>query len=318
VRAPASDRARHGAREAALVLFAILAYFGVRAVSQGRVDRAFANAHDVVQLERALGIAWEAQLQALIVGHESLVTLANWIYVYGHWPVILISATLLYVHRRERYYLLRDAMIISGLIGFVFFAFLPVAPPRFSEPGLVDTVTQFSHGYRALQPPSVTNQYAAVPSLHAGWNLLVAIVLFLATSRIAVRAFAAVMPLAMAFAAVATANHFVLDVGAGVLVVLVALALSIRLQPRTLDEGDPQARSSTLDAASPVRHRTPLRQLAPRPADGGGARRARDRGRRAPLPRAPRGAPPEDARARSGALGPLGAREPVPPAPPAR
>jgi hypothetical protein len=290
-------------------------YAGVRALSEGRVDRALANAASIARLEQTLGIAWEARLQSLIVAHDVLVTIANWIYIYGHWPVIVVSATVLYMHRREKYLLLRDAMIISGLIGFVFFALLPVAPPRLSDAGLIDTVTRYSHGYRAFQPPALTNQYAAMPSLHVGWNLLVAIVLFQATKRRSVRVFAVAMPLAMTLAAIGTANHFVIDAVVGTLVALVALALSIRLQRRTLDDGGSQARSNAVDAAPPGRHRTPLRQLARRPADGGGARRARDRGRRAPLPRSYRGASSQDARARSRPVGPVDAREPVRPPP---
>jgi hypothetical protein len=308
-------RLRPALREGAFVLFAMAVYAGVRAVTEGRIDRALANAASLERLEHTLGIAWEAKLQSLIVAHDTLVTVANWIYIYGHWPVIVVSATALYLHRREKYLLLRNAIIISGLMGFVFFALLPVAPPRLSGIGLVDTVTQYSHGYRALQPPSLTNQYAAMPSLHVGWNLLVAIVLFQATRRRAVRAFAVVMPLAMAFAAIGTANHFVIDAVVGSLVALVALALSFRLQSRTLDAGGSQARSYAPAAAPPVRHRTPLRQLASRPADGGGARRAPDRGGRAPLSRPHRGAPSQDTRARAGAVGPVEARQPVPSAP---
>jgi membrane-associated phospholipid phosphatase len=319
VQTTARERARvpAGAREAALVLFLILTYFGVRGLTEARIERAFANADVVMRLERTLGVAWEAQLQSLIVGHQSLVTLVNWIYIYGHWPVILTCAAVLYVRRRRHYLLLRDAMIVSALIGFAFFAFLPVAPPRLADATLVDTVTRYSEGYRTLQPPGLTNQYAAVPSLHVGWNLLVAIALFLATRRLVVRAFAVAMPFAMAFAAVATANHFIIDVVAGTAVVLVALALSIGLRARTLDVGGQQARTNAL-AAPTVRHRAPLRQLARRPADGRGGRRARDRGGRAPLPGAPRGAPSEDARSRPDPLGPMEAREPVRPAAPPR
>jgi membrane-associated phospholipid phosphatase len=306
------------AREVALVVFLVLVYFGVRAVTEGRVDRAFANADLVVRIERALGIAWEGQLQGLIIGHEALVAVANWIYIYGHWPVIAVSLALLYAWRRQKYLLLRNAMIISGLIGFALFAFVPVAPPRFVEPGLLDTVTRYSHGYRALQPPALTNQFAAMPSLHMGWNLLVAIVLFQATNRRAVRVFAVAMPFAMAFAAVSTANHFVLDLLAGTLVVLCALALSIRLQPRTLDRSGQQPGSSAFVPAPPVRHRAPLRELTRRPALGGGVRRAGDRGRRAPLSGAARGAPPEDARSGTDPVGPLEAREPVRAASPPR
>ena len=133
-------------------------------------------------------------MQSPVVASDALVTLANWVYIWGHWPVILATASILYVLRRERYYLLRNAMFVSGLLGFVFFALFPVAPPRMLELGLVDTVTEQSNAYRALQPPGLTNQYAAFPSLHAGWNVLVGIVLVLAFTSWIVRALAVALP----------------------------------------------------------------------------------------------------------------------------
>jgi hypothetical protein len=79
----------------------------------------------------------------------------------------------------------------------------------------VDTVTEQSQAYRALQPPGLTNQFAALPSLRLGWNVVVGIVLLTTTAHVAVRLFAVSSPLAMGFAVIATANHFVVDVAAG-------------------------------------------------------------------------------------------------------
>lgn len=235
--ASAGPRSRWGlraptglAREVLLIAFAILLYFGIRNATAGSADDAFANAGRLVRFEDALGIDWEAGLQSATVSSDVLVTLANWVYIWGHWPVILGVATWLYLRRRERYLLLRNAMFASGLIGFLFFALFPVTPPRLLDLGLVDTVTERSDAYRALQPPGLTNQYAAFPSLHAGWNLLVGIVLVLAVTSLAVRLVALALPVAMALAVVATANHFVIDVVAGVAVVLVGLAIGILLQ----------------------------------------------------------------------------------------
>jgi PAP2 superfamily len=87
------------------------------------------------------------------------VTLANWVHIWGHWPVIAAVAIALYRWNRPGYALLRNAVFISGAIGFLFFALLPVAPPRLLEVGLVDTVLERSTAYRALQPPELTNQY---------------------------------------------------------------------------------------------------------------------------------------------------------------
>jgi hypothetical protein len=140
-------------REVALVAGAMLVYFGVRNLTAGAPEEAYANGDRIADFERWLGIDWEDAVQASIVGSDVLVTLANWVYIWGHWPVILTTAVVLYLWRRERYYVLRNALFISGGIGFLFFALVPVAPPRLLELGLVDTVISRSDAYRALQPP---------------------------------------------------------------------------------------------------------------------------------------------------------------------
>ena len=209
-------------------------------------------------------------MQASIAGSDFLVMLANWIYIWGHWPVILGAAIALHRYRPERYHLLRNALFVSGAIGFLFFALFPVAPPRLLDLGLVDTVTEQSQAYRALQPPGLTNQYAAFPSLHFGWNFVVGIVLLTTTTRIAVRLLAVASPLAMGFAVMATANHFVVDVAAGLLVVLVGLAAAYAIERRgreaTLGPSGSAARVEALRRrAAPVPRRAPRGQPTRRP-----------------------------------------------------
>ncbi len=219
-------------RETLVVGVAMLLYFGIRNATAGSADAAFANADRIVRLEQVLGIDWEGRLQSVTTSSDALVTLANWVYIFGHWPVILGVATWLYLRRPSHYVLLRNAMFASGMIGFLLFALFPVAPPRMLDLGLVDTVTERSDAYRALQPPGFTNQFAAFPSLHAGWNLLVGIVLVLAVTSIAVRLVAVLMPIAMGLAVIVTANHFVVDVAGGVVVVLMGLAVAFFVQSR--------------------------------------------------------------------------------------
>ena len=98
-------------------------------------------------------------------------------YIWADRPVIIATATVLYMSRPMYYRVFRNALITSGLIGFVFFYAVPTAPPRLLGNRFADTVLDYSHAYRALQPPSLTNQYAAMPSLHFGWNLVVGVVL---------------------------------------------------------------------------------------------------------------------------------------------
>jgi PAP2 superfamily len=252
-------------REAMLVAGAILAYFTIRNATAGAPGEAFANGRRIVDLEHWLGIAWEDAIQASIVDSGWLITLANWVYIWGHWPVILSTAGVLYVWRRDRYYLLRNTLFISGGVGFLFFVLVPVAPPRLLELGLVDTVSGQSSAYRALQPPGLTNQYAALPSLHVGWNLAVGIVLFMTTAHVAVRAFAVLSPLAMTFAVVATANHFVVDVVAGMAVVLVGLAGAHLIEQRRSTAVATLARDGTGEPVErPRRRAAPVLRGAPR------------------------------------------------------
>ncbi len=259
------------AREAVLAAAAILAYFGIRNRTAGSPGQALANADRIADLERWLHIPWEHEAQASIVGSDVLVMLVNWVYIWGHWPVILGSATALYLYRRDRYYVLRNALFVSGAIGFLFFALLPVAPPRLVEPKLVDTVTEQSSAYRALQPPGLTNQYAAFPSLHVGWNIVIGIVLLISFTHLAVRAFAILSPTAMAFAVVATANHYVLDVVAGMAVVLVGLAVALSIEGHDEPAATLAARGSEARLvpgrrrAAPVPRGAPCRQPARRP-----------------------------------------------------
>jgi hypothetical protein len=217
---------RHSGRHELTVFAAgFLAYFGVRAVTEGRIDSALENAAALVRLEHEAGIAWEAAIQGVVAGSHALERTANAIYIYGHWPLILIAGLLLFRYRREHYYTLRNACLATGLLGLLVFALFPVAPPRLTELPLMDTVTRGTPAYRQLLPPGLVNEYAAMPSFHAGWNLAVGIVVFRAARHWALRAFAVAMPAAMAFAVIATANHFVIDVIVGVALVLAALAL---------------------------------------------------------------------------------------------
>ena len=159
--------------------------------------------------------------------------MVNDIYIYGHWPVIVTTMTWLAIRHPAHFLRLRDGMALSGLVGMLVYATYPVAPPRLVDGlGLVDTVTQRSEAYRVLQPPALVNQYAAMPSLHAGWDLLVGIAIVTAASSVLLRLVGAVMPALMAVATVATGNHFVLDVVAGMSLALAGHAAAVAIDRR--------------------------------------------------------------------------------------
>lgn len=214
-----------------LVGGAMLLYFGVRGITERQASTAFTNAQWMRDFETTIKVDVELFLQALILEHDTIVTMANWVYIWGHWPVIIATFVWLFAVHRPEYVLLRNAMFVSGAIGLVIFVLYPVAPPRLL-PEFVDTVTERSDTYRVLQPPALVNKFAAMPSLHFGWNLLVGIFVYrVARTRIA-QAYAVLGPVLMGLAIVLTANHFVVDAMAGGVVAMIGLAVVLSIDKR--------------------------------------------------------------------------------------
>jgi hypothetical protein len=222
----ASSRRRFWLAQALLVTGAIVVYFGVRTLTEGSPSTANRNAGWIIDLEQWMGIYVESTMQTYVVDRDWLSTVANWVYIWGHWPVIIVVLAWLAVRVPDRFVLYRNAMLISGLVGIVIFAMFPVAPPRLLDLGLIDTVTEQSNAYRVLQPPSLVNQYAAMPSFHAGWDLIMGIALVREGRRLWVRVVGYLLPLAMALSVVVTANHYLLDVVVGAAIVVAALVLA--------------------------------------------------------------------------------------------
>jgi len=214
--------------EVSLIGVAWVAYQLVRGVVEGgRVDTAFENADSLIAFERSIGIYWEVQLQGLILGHDFLIDFFNWVYIWGHLPAVLVLAVWVYLFRRHVFAQYRNAFLISGAIGLVFFMMVPMAPPRFvTEAGFVDTITLHDEVYHALQHPAFVNQYAAMPSLHLGWNLLIALAVIQTTKAVWARGLVTLLPLAMLAGIIFTGNHYILDAVAGVGVALVALGIA--------------------------------------------------------------------------------------------
>jgi membrane-associated phospholipid phosphatase len=219
-------------REVLIIAASVVAYFTVRGWTEGAYETAASNARSLIELERALGLYREPWLQSGIVGHRWAVNLMNWVYMWGHWPVIFLAACWLFVRRPRTYYLLRNAFLLSGGIGLIVFATFPVAPPRLVSAEFTDTITLHSRSYRVLQPPQFVNQFAAMPSLHFGWDLLIGGAIAREARPILVRVVGGALPVLMAAAVVLTANHFILDVAAGMALALAALWVSAHVSLR--------------------------------------------------------------------------------------
>jgi hypothetical protein len=215
------------AREACLFVAAYVVYFCVRGLAKDRIADALRHARTVLGFEHRVGFAWEASVQRAVLRAELLIDIANWVYIWAFWP--LLAGTLVWLFQRhpDAYPLYRNAILLSGAMGLVVFLTYPVAPPRFLDNGqFVDTVGNRSLSYQLLLPHSLANLYAAMPSLHAGWVLLVGVAIARHARRWPWRLAGALLPVAMFLSIVGTANHYILDGLAGWCCALLALALA--------------------------------------------------------------------------------------------
>jgi hypothetical protein len=220
--------------EIGVVAVAFLLYFLVRGSVVDRDAEALGNALDVIRVEKALGFYWEQQLNESLIGYGALIQFFNAIYFWMDFPLIVLLALWLYFfgHRHE-YTIARDALLASGAIALVVYHLYPVAPPRLLPPeyGFVDTLKEYTApAYQADSTAPFVNPYAAMPSLHYGWAVLVGGVLFWTTKNVWLRALAVSLPVAQFTSILFTANHYILDAMAGLVVGLMGLLIALALQ----------------------------------------------------------------------------------------
>jgi hypothetical protein len=202
--------------QALLFAAAYLAYGASRWIATGDQASAVEHAHWIEDLEQTIGFAVETSVQRALDGTVVL-WLLNHAYIAAQ--VVVVPAALVWLYRRDRdrYRRLRDTVLMTWLLSLPIFGLFPVAPPRLADLGIVDTITQQT-GF-ALDSKLTTSFYnplAAVPSLHCGFALAVALSLAGAAQHRWSRALALAWAPTIFVAVVATGNHFVFDVAAGV------------------------------------------------------------------------------------------------------
>jgi hypothetical protein len=218
--------------EIGLVALAFLLYFIVRGLVVDRAGEALANAEDIIDLERSLGIFWEPRLQELIIGHRWAVQLMNFVYFWLDFPLIVVVGLWMYFTHRHEYTVTRDALLLSGAISLVIYNLYPVMPPRLLPDGeFIGTIEKYSDlSYQAASMQAFVNPYAAVPSLHFGWAVIVGGAMFLTMRNPLLRAFGLLLPWAQLASIVFTANHYILDAFIGLVVCLAGILLAGAMQ----------------------------------------------------------------------------------------
>ncbi|MEU1055689.1 phosphatase PAP2 family protein [Streptomyces sp. NPDC005876] len=218
-------------RELLLVAGLFLVYKFGRQLATGHTAEAFGNARHVWHLERWLHLPGEGAVQSLLLHGDALVHVANTYYATVHFPATAGFLVWLYLRRPAQYVWSRRVLAAVTGAALVLHLTFPLAPPRMlGATGLVDTARVY--GPSVYGPPradTLSNQFAAMPSLHFGWALMVAVGLIAAT-RSRWRWLWLLHPLLTLLVIVGTANHYWLDVL--VASALLGLALALIRMPR--------------------------------------------------------------------------------------
>jgi hypothetical protein len=193
-------------REIGLVLAAVAAYELARRAIHPSWPVAAQHAHDVLALERRLGVAWEAPLQGALLPVMPVFAV---VYLVAQFGVTALFFLWLYRAAPDAYPRFRNAFLVATALALLVAWRYPVAPPRLV--GLRDTLH--------LSVASVTDPLAAMPSLHAGWAVGVGAGLWRRSRVIAVA-----YPVVVVLATLATGNHFVLDAAAGTSLMAIGFA----------------------------------------------------------------------------------------------
>lgn len=229
---PRRNRAAHAREliiEVLLIASMMIVYQGIRHLADGQLGLAFRHATWVWEVERALHLPNEAAVQDWALSWPSAARLANLYYVGVHFPGTLLAMIWLWIRHRPDYLRMRTEMAVLTGLALAVHVLFPLAPPRLMPSfGMVDTMLATGpSAYPDNNTDGVANQFAAMPSLHVGWALLVALaVIRVGTSRW--RWLALLHPGLTVTVVVVTANHYWLDgiVAAALLAVAVNVVVA--------------------------------------------------------------------------------------------
>jgi PAP2 superfamily len=207
-------------RQLGLFVLAELSYETVRGIADTERAQAFANGAAVIDLEKSTNTYFEPGLQAALLDFRWIIDAANFMYMNSHFVITTGFLVWLYVYRNPAFYFVRNMFMVAMALALVGYALLPTAPPRlFPEEGFVDTITamaQVNHDSGLVK--LFVNPYAAIPSMHIAFSLMIGVTGVLISRHSITRAFWCTYPILVFFVIIVTANHFWVDAAAGALV----------------------------------------------------------------------------------------------------
>jgi membrane-associated phospholipid phosphatase len=211
-----------------MIWFGFLAVYQIaRGLSGHDVALARAHGHWIINAEHRIGDLFELTFQKAAASSHWLEFAVSWTYWMSEFTVLGLALLWVYLRRHDHFRNFRNWVLLTGVIALVGYVVYPTAPPRmFPNEGFIDMLARFAslnHGSGVIEFAS--NQYAAMPSLHAADALIVGITLAYIVKHWWAKALWLLWPAWVCFSVMATANHFWLDCLAGGLVAAVAGAV---------------------------------------------------------------------------------------------
>jgi PAP2 superfamily len=223
-------------------------------VSTGNHYKPFGDAMKIIDFERALHVFVEPNIQGWAENSHLLMNVLAWSYINTQFVITTATVAIIYVRFNRSYYFVRNMFLIAMGLALVGYWVFPTAPPRLMpEWGFTDTVSQVMTGGRGSLDyslvGSVANMYAAVPSMHVCFSVMIAWPMARLVSWRWAKVLWALYPLLVTFVVVATANHFLVDVFLGA----VTAGIAATLAHRPLARARPEAWAFRSPAPRPAR-----------------------------------------------------------------
>ena len=213
-----------------------LFYESTRNLTKSGANVAYENALEIIRAQKWLRINWEYEVQQFFIDDRWVLVSSNYFYGAGYVVSTLFALIWLYRSRPDHYPFWRNTLAIGTLLGLVGFRFYPLMPPRLLDVhlgqvvyGFVDTLKEFptlwSFDNSAME--KVSNQYAAMPSLHCGWAIWVMVSTFGLVRTRVMKVVVVLLPVTTIFVVVVTANHYLLDAVGGLVIMTIGYGASM-------------------------------------------------------------------------------------------
>jgi membrane-associated phospholipid phosphatase len=221
-------------RQIGLLILVDLAYETVRGLADGQRAVAFANGQRIIDFQQATHTFFEPGFQSFFLRFDWVIDFANQVYMNSQFAVVIAFFFWLYMFRNDSFYFVRNMFMVSMGLALIGYTLYPAAPPRlFPEFGFVDTINDFSSvNHDSALAKLFINPYAAVPSMHCAFALMVGFTAAKLSRHWYTRTLWAMWPALVTWVVIVTGNHYWIDAALGALVAALS-ALTAQQLART-------------------------------------------------------------------------------------